>query len=71
MDEKRNTVNENQGGIGRTNFIDNASSHSQETGERDISSIDRQEGTMDHGTTGKDFNKEADNRITDKNRKEE
>ena len=55
MEEKRNTKDkENAGGIGRTNFIkgDHNNKQNIENKNRDVSSMDREEGTMDHGTIG-------------------
>jgi len=55
MEEKRSIRNEeNAGGIGRTNFVKDNEDDKQniENKKKDISSIDRQEGSMDHGTIG-------------------
>lgn len=48
MDKKENYTNE-LGGTGRVSNIDGSG---QTDASRDISSIDRQEGEMDHGETG-------------------
>lgn len=55
MEEKHNAKNnESAGGIGRTNFVKDGENAKQaiENKSRDIIAIDRQEGTMDHGTVG-------------------
>ena len=57
MQEKRTTEETKQGGVGRTNFI---SQHSNKENvdvdsANDISEVDRQEGSMDHGAKGGNF----------------
>ena len=58
--EDKNIRNE-QGGVGRTNFIKQHEQKEEEnldrpgTGSRDISDVDRQEGNMNHGTKGGNF----------------
>ncbi|MGN6401499.1 MAG: hypothetical protein ACTHMD_13670 [Flavisolibacter sp.] len=55
MEEKRNaTDKEGAGGIGRNNFIKGNQSDKQniENKNRDVTSIDREEGTMNHGVIG-------------------
>jgi len=59
MQEKRTTEETKQGGVGRTNFISQHSNNEQENAEvnssNDISEVDRQEGSMDHGAKGGNF----------------
>jgi hypothetical protein len=47
----------NLGGIGRTNFIKEKEAETANT-RRDISEIDREEGDMDNGTTGGNFDQD-------------
>ena len=59
MEDKKNTEENRQGGVGRTNFIAQDPQPTREdqdrSGSRDISDIDRQEGAMHHGTKGGNF----------------
>ena len=50
----------NLGGIGRTNFIKEKEAETANT-SRDISEIDREEGDMDNGTTGGNFDQDDQN----------
>jgi len=71
MDDKKNTDNDRQGGMGRTNFL-SEDPHDQSTQQhqRDISDIDRQEGTMHHGVKGGNFDDHTDvNESKEKNEK--
>jgi hypothetical protein len=65
MEEKRNTPNQDQGGIGRSNFINKEGGKAIEKPEnvsnRNTSSIDQHEGKMNHGVLGGNFNQEQTN----------
>lgn len=55
MEDKRNAKGEEgTGGIGRTNFIqgDQNDKRNTENKNSDVTSIDREEGTMNHGVIG-------------------
>ena len=59
MEDKKTTEQEPQGGVGRTNFMAGQKEEpAQKQQYRDISDIDRQEGTLDHGVKGGNFDEE-------------
>jgi hypothetical protein len=59
MEDKRNTTGEpDQGGIGRSNFMNEVpgnAGQNEEKGYRDLSMIDQCEGNMNNGTMGGNF----------------
>jgi len=57
MQEKRTTEETKQGGVGRTNFISQHSNkeNADVDSANDISEVDRQEGSMEHGAKGGNF----------------
>ncbi|HEX2608935.1 MAG TPA: hypothetical protein VHK91_16245 [Flavisolibacter sp.] len=52
MDRDKGSTVPKQGGIGRTNFIDQQEDGNDQQVSSDISSIDQQEGEMAHGALG-------------------
>jgi hypothetical protein len=65
MEEKRNTTDEGQGGIGRSKLINeepgNENEKLENVSNRNVSSIDQHEGNMNHGVLGGNFNEEEAN----------
>jgi hypothetical protein len=57
MERDQNKERKEEGGLGRTNFIDQNKDEegSRQQDGRDISSIDQQEGEMNNGVIGRDW----------------
>ncbi len=65
MEEKQNTVDKNQGGIGRSNLFTDGPAINNEREEmisnRRGNIIDKDEGNLHHGTLGGNFSDEETN----------
>lgn len=57
-DKENHPLNPNIGGIGRANFIKENETGTTNT-SRDISDMDREEGDMNHGTKGGNFDQDS------------
>ncbi len=69
QENKDNAAHEvKQGGIGRINTAsENQEQQQGQTETRDISEIDQQEGTMNHGTLGGNFDSTSSNTASEGN----
>ncbi len=71
MQENKSNVTQDvkEGGIGRTHAATEGGEHQQEqeNNKRDISEIDQQEGTMNNGTLGGNFDTSGSSANADRN----